>query len=88
MRRGLAEGVTALADIQKGQRAAVGQTQRNIQIPKSHITVDAKHLPAGTGQSGGNRCRDRGFSCSALAGQNRDQLTHLQTPPKLKLDSL
>ena len=75
------ERIASLTHVQKGKGAAVGQTQGDIQIPQPHVAVDAQHPRIGRGQRCGNPGADRGFSRSALAGQNRDQFAHAQTPP-------
>ena len=49
---GLLQSIVAPADLQKGQRSQLGDTQRNVQIPKAGIAVNAKHLLSRQSQSG------------------------------------
>ena len=73
--------IAALADIQKGQRIGVGHAQRDVQIPKADITIDAQHGFTQRGQSRGHACSDGSFSCSALTGQYRKYLAQGMEPP-------
>ena len=74
MLRGLIQAVMAPSHIQKGQGAAVGKAQRNVQIPQPHIAVDAQDPQPLFRQSSGDTGTDRGFSRSALTGQDRKKL--------------
>ena len=76
----LIQPVAAFADIQKGKRAAVSQTQGNIQVAQADVTVDAKNPFTGPGKGRGDTGTDGGFSRSALSGQKRDQFAHLRHP--------
>jgi hypothetical protein len=76
MDRCLVKGVIAAANVQKRQSANITDTQSNVQIPQTHIAINAKHSAAIFGKCGGNTGAKRGFSCAALTGQNADQFSH------------
>ena len=69
--------VAAGAYIQKREGAHLAHTKRNIQVPQTHIAIDAKDLFAVLRQGFRDACANGSFACSALAGQNRDQLSHV-----------
>ena len=75
------QGVAPLGDVPKGQRAAFGKSQRDVQIPKPHVAVDAQNPFSFFCKSSGEGGADGGFSRSALPGHNREEFTHAPSPP-------
>ena len=75
------QGVAPLGDVPKGQRAAFGKPQRNVQIPKPHVAVDAQNPFSFFCKSSGEGGAEGGFSRSALPGHNREEFTHAPSPP-------
>jgi len=73
----LFQRIGTAADIQKRQPAGVFKAQRDIQILETYITVNAKDPLSLKSQGPGKAGTDRGFSGSALTGQNGDQFTHV-----------
>jgi hypothetical protein len=70
--------------IQEGQCATVCHSQRDIQIPQSHIAIDAQDIFPLLRQGCCDARADRGLSRSALTGENCQKLAQTSSPPNLQ----
>ena len=67
---GVFQIIAEFGNIQKGQVAAVGHAQGDVQVPQTHIAVNAEHPFAPFGQGGGNPGTDGGLPGAAFSRDN------------------
>ena len=77
----LLQQIIALSDVQKIQSRFLGNTQCDIQIAKTNVTVDAQDPLAFFCKGSGDTGTDGGLTRTAFSGQKRNGFTHVPTPP-------
>src|SRR5699024_3251075 len=73
---GPGQGTVPQGHVGKVHQRPVAESQRNIQVPKADVHVDAQHGFSQPGQTGGHSSGDRSLARPPFAGGDGDDSSH------------